>query len=1102
MEKYIHCINPLKKVVVLFLFLSITHLSVYATIAVTQVTHATVNTDVPGTSGAPTFNCDGAIDITADGNAGPFTFLWSDDNDTEDRTDLCPGTYYVTVTNAFGCTKALEILIRACDKEDPIQITDYQIIPINPTSLTGGGVNIELAPSLPGVVFTWRDENDNIVGTQQNLSGVGPGTYCLRISGICGGPIVQCYTIENCSYADPFLEGLLSFQTTPPCPKTANGAIDLTVNFGVPPHQFLWSNTATTEDISNLFPRAYQVKVTDSRGCYVSAIVDLKPDIEGLDATVNHYCSASAAGEISVDVIPSGNYSFSWSNGTVATGAGSTIANLSPGQYCVTVVDNTSTCSTTQCWTISEGIPANSIQIMNLSTTRCPENIYGNIRTYCDGQVELVLNHDPVFVNQGGIAGDFLFNWTGPDGFQSITTSPAISNLCQGDYTVTVTDTRGCTGTHEVNICCCSETGNFDPSCINHSGYIRYLVSPTITVPSISNNFKGSITVNTNNDLATPVFYTWRKEGDPDFIAHTQTITNLSPGRYCVTVTDGCANKDYGSGYVGGLFACYTISDGFSTQITRHTCPGGSNGAVEFRFTGTTPTPFIVYWGNNSQIFTPTGNQNKIFTVTGLDAGEHNFEIVDGNNVVYNASVTILERDEPNQYDGVLAEMLALGRPFSSDNACMKFWLWDEPDIHFNWNLGNDLFPNHTPLIIQWPDFSISEIKFDAQGNHNLIGKTNYNIGAAGGYNVRIIDQASGCRADYCFSFGQESVAASVAYSEYITLPGTSFDVNANVGCIGLKSCGAHCPTESSYSNDERAEFSYSPNNGAAPCSGGILFLNCSNPVEQFTITIPGYEFIDYDNVLKVNNDGTCNFKAGCLFEYVPHNIFTNTLPVYVELPNGIKLPCDKVPDPPGGGGTDPGSGLNISSCDGQEFIEVGNEADCRYTILCFKQDGTTETYFHEDFSTFLRDCKRGSGVNVTCYEERMCTSNGKIIYREVPCDPTFEYPECDYARPAGSRFSEDSENNNGHETPITLFPNPFTNALHLYYFAVTAGESSVRILDITGREITRSQITTEIGENSAIIELDNANITPGFYLFELLSPNGTRSVKKIVKKP
>jgi hypothetical protein len=64
MEKYMHRINPLKKVVALFLFLSITHLSVYATIAVTQVTHATVNTDVSGTSGAPIFNCDSAIDIT------------------------------------------------------------------------------------------------------------------------------------------------------------------------------------------------------------------------------------------------------------------------------------------------------------------------------------------------------------------------------------------------------------------------------------------------------------------------------------------------------------------------------------------------------------------------------------------------------------------------------------------------------------------------------------------------------------------------------------------------------------------------------------------------------------------------------------------------------------------------------------------------------------------------------------------------------------------------------------------------------------------------------------------------------------------------------
>jgi gliding motility-associated-like protein len=55
----------------------------------------------------------------------------------------------------------------------------------------------------------------------------------------------------------------------------SDGSIDLTVNGGVAPYWYSWSNGASTEDISNLSANAYTVLVKDANGCVASGTIGL-----------------------------------------------------------------------------------------------------------------------------------------------------------------------------------------------------------------------------------------------------------------------------------------------------------------------------------------------------------------------------------------------------------------------------------------------------------------------------------------------------------------------------------------------------------------------------------------------------------------------------------------------------------------------------------------------------------------------------------------------------------------------------------------------------------------------------------------------------------
>lgn len=77
------------------------------TIAATAPLTAGINSTTTSTTAAG----DGQIDLTVSGGTSPYTFQWSTNATTEDLTNLSPGNYEVTVTDAAACTQVLSAYI-------------------------------------------------------------------------------------------------------------------------------------------------------------------------------------------------------------------------------------------------------------------------------------------------------------------------------------------------------------------------------------------------------------------------------------------------------------------------------------------------------------------------------------------------------------------------------------------------------------------------------------------------------------------------------------------------------------------------------------------------------------------------------------------------------------------------------------------------------------------------------------------------------------------------------------------------------------------------------------------------------------------------------
>jgi hypothetical protein len=274
---------------------------------------------------------DGAAGVVASGGTAPYQYIWSNGATTNAATGFTAGVDNVDITDARGCLGQASFTIT----QPALLQFVLTSTPVSCFGLSNGTIAAAVNGGTTPYQYSWSN------GSNSNpLTALPSGQYTLTVTDAHG-----CTTLGTEAISQPLapLTVTMAFTDVSLCFGFTNGSALAVANGGTAPFQYLWSNGATTDGITNVPAGSYNVLVTDAQGCTQSGatlidqprrlVADLGPD--------RTLCSGQS---LSLDVTSNyvgSTYQWSSTNGFVSN---SPIVTLSAiGSYYL-LVSNSSGC--------------------------------------------------------------------------------------------------------------------------------------------------------------------------------------------------------------------------------------------------------------------------------------------------------------------------------------------------------------------------------------------------------------------------------------------------------------------------------------------------------------------------------------------------------------------------------------------------------------------------------------------------------------------------------------------------------------------------------------------------------------------------------------
>lgn len=365
-------------------------------------------------------NTDGIAQVSPDGGDGNYFYSWSNGQNTATATGLTGGdNYCIQVTDQTGCQAD------TCF-EMPYYVHFVPVVNGDTVDCYGdvdGRISFTASLGVPPYQYAWNNELNTITGSGLisadgqvvTLSDLPAGKYFIQLTDIYFDTTltVEVSQPEELTVANETIQDVSCFQL-------CDGSISITVAGGTMPYQYLWSDGSSGNTLVNQCAGTISVTITDANNCSAGfqyqiqeppAFLAQASEIQG----VSCYEGNDGIATVTTNGLPA---TYLWSNGNEIT---QSISGLAGGAYTVTVTN-------------TDGCTASSTVVITTPTAPVETEIEVTAPVICHGDENGVLR-----AVVSGPGSSFSYSWSSG----SITETSG--NLGAGQYSVVVTNDRGCT---------------------------------------------------------------------------------------------------------------------------------------------------------------------------------------------------------------------------------------------------------------------------------------------------------------------------------------------------------------------------------------------------------------------------------------------------------------------------------------------------------------------------------------------------------------------------------------------------------------------------------------------------------------------------------
>ena len=290
------------------------------------------------------FSDTGSVILTVGGGTLNYSFIWSNGALTQSLYGVGAGNYSVDIFDGNDCMITKNTIITEPSEiiSSPIPIiTDLQCYHDET-----GSIDISIIGGTPGYTYLWSNGENS-----SDINNLSAGIYEITVTDDNDCPYIASFIIE-----EPDSLAVSYNETHVNCHGNSNGEIDITVTGGTQLYNFDWSNLTSNEDLFNIPTGAYDLTITDANACITSVSVNINEpsDIIYSVSTIDLLCEGEDEGQISISSISGGTPGYSYSiDGGVSYQNSNIFTNLQSGNYSVRIKD-ANNCEKFQSYSITQ----------------------------------------------------------------------------------------------------------------------------------------------------------------------------------------------------------------------------------------------------------------------------------------------------------------------------------------------------------------------------------------------------------------------------------------------------------------------------------------------------------------------------------------------------------------------------------------------------------------------------------------------------------------------------------------------------------------------------------------------------------------------------